>query len=88
MEAYFDPTPPEKKVEETPSKVAQKYSVFFSSIFMSWAAQRKEFMSQNVAYRPIVYKTGAWWNPESEKIKRSEEEVTGWLMPSYKESGD
>ena len=40
-----------KKLKKTPSKVAQNYSNFFSP----WAAQKDEFMFQNVAYRPTVY---------------------------------
>ena len=46
-------------MKKPPSKVAQKYSNCFSP----WAAKtapKKEFMFQNVAYRPTVYKTGVW----------------------------
>ena len=51
---FFLPT----KVENSPSKYAQKYS----NVFSPWAAKtakKEEFMSQNVAYRPTVYKIGA-----------------------------
>ena len=47
-------------LKKTPSKVAQKYSIFLA--LLPWAAQTApktgEFMFQNVAYRPTVYKTG------------------------------
>ena len=50
-----------KKLKKPPSKVAQKNSnpLFFS--LLPWAAQTaqtEEFMFQNVAYRPTVYRTG------------------------------
>ena len=49
-----------KKLKKPPSKVAQKKlnPLFFLT---AWAAQTtttEEFMFQNVAYRPTVYKTG------------------------------
>ena len=50
-----------KKLKKPPSKVTQKYITFFSSL-LPWAAQTaqtEEFMYQNVAYRPTVYRTGA-----------------------------
>ena len=44
-----------------PSKVAQKYSIFFSPI-AAQMAQTEEFMFQNVAYKRTVYKTEAlYW---------------------------
>ena len=46
-----------KKLKKPASNVAQKYSIFFSPIAAK-TAQTKEFMFQNVAYRPTVYKTG------------------------------
>ena len=52
-----------KKLKKPLSKVAQKNSNPFFSL-LPWAAQTaqtvqtEEFMFQNVAYRPIVYKTG------------------------------
>ena len=49
------------KLKKPPSKDAQKYS-FLKIAFLPWAAQTaqaEEFMFQNVAYRPTVYKTGA-----------------------------
>ena len=54
-----------QKVEKTTLKVAQKNSnpLFFS--LLPWAAQTaqtEEFMFQNVAYRPTVYRTGAVCN--------------------------
>ena len=53
---YFCP----QKVEKTPSKVAQKNSnpLFFLTAWAAQTAQTEEFMFQNVAYRPTVYKTG------------------------------
>ena len=42
-----------------PQKVAQKYSICFALLL--WAAQMaqtEEFMFQNVAYRPTVYRNG------------------------------
>ena len=39
----------QQNVEKTPSKVAQKYSPWAAK-----TAQKKEFMFQNVAYRPTV----------------------------------
>ena len=50
-----------KKVEKIPLKVAQKYVLNFFSSLLPWAAQTaqtEEFMFQNVAYRPTVYRTG------------------------------
>ena len=49
-----------KKLKKTPSKVAQKNSNPLFSLTASTAqmAQTKEFMFQNVAYRPTVYRTG------------------------------
>ena len=46
-----------KKVEKLPSKVAQKNSNPLFSPFPQMA-QTEEFMFQNVAYRPTVYRTG------------------------------
>ena len=49
------------KVKKPPSKVATKYSNWFFSL-LSWAAQTaqtEEFVFQNVAYWPTVYKTRA-----------------------------
>ena len=49
----------QSKLKKTASKVAQKYLIFSS--ILSWAAQMvqtEEFMFQNVAYIPTVYKTG------------------------------
>ena len=46
-----------KKLKKPRSKVAQKYSNFFSPIAAK-TAQSEEFMFQNVAHRPTVYKTG------------------------------
>ena len=43
-----------QKVKKASSKVAHKYSNCFAPI----AAQTEEFMFQNVAYRPTVYRTG------------------------------
>ena len=43
-------------VKKTPSKVDQKYSIF--SPIAAKTAQSEEFMFQNVAYRPTVYKNG------------------------------
>jgi hypothetical protein len=47
-------------LKKTPSKVAQKNSNPLFSLTASTAqmAQTKEFMFQNVAYRPTVYRTG------------------------------
>ena len=50
-----------KKLKKPTSKVVQKYSICFCSL-LPWAAQTaqtEEFILQNVAYRPTVYKTGA-----------------------------
>ena len=46
-----------KKLKKPPSKVAQKYSNLFSPR-VAQTTQTEEFMLQNVAYRPTVYKTG------------------------------
>ena len=53
-----------QKVEKTPSKVAQKNSnpLFFLTAWAAQTAQTEEFMFQNVAYRPTVYRTGLLWN--------------------------
>ena len=49
-----------QKVEKPPSKDAQKNSNPFFLLTASSAqtAQTEEFMFQNVAYRPTVYRTG------------------------------
>jgi hypothetical protein len=49
-----------KLKKKTPSKVAQKYSIFFSPIgaIAAQTAHTEEFMPQNVTYRPTVYRTG------------------------------
>ena len=49
-----------KKLKKPPSKVAQKNSnpLFFITAWAAQTAQTEEFMFQNVAYRPTVYKTG------------------------------
>jgi len=44
-------------LKKPPSKVAQKYSKKISPI-AAQTAQTEEFMFQNVAYRPTVYRTG------------------------------
>ena len=46
-----------KRLKKPPSKVAQKYPKQFSPITAK-TAQTEEFMFQNVAYIPTVYKTG------------------------------
>ena len=50
-----------KKLKKTPSKVAQKYSNLFSPC-VAQTAKTEEFMFQNVAYIPTVYKTGTHGN--------------------------
>ena len=49
-----------KKLKKPPSKVAQKNSNPLFSLTASTAqmAQTEEFIFQNVAYRPTVYRTG------------------------------
>ena len=49
-----------KKEKKTPTKVAQKYSnpLFFLTASTAQMAKTEEFMFQNVAYIPTVYKTG------------------------------
>ena len=47
-----------KKLKKPPSKVAQKNSNPLFSSLTAQTAQTEEFMFQNVAYRPTVYKTG------------------------------
>ena len=49
------------KVEKYHSKVGKQYSKVIFFVLLPWtvqAAQTEEFMIQNVAYRPTVYKTG------------------------------
>ena len=48
------------KFKKPPLKVAQKNSnpLFFLNASTAQMAQTEEFMFQNMAYRPIVYKTG------------------------------
>ena len=50
-----------KKLKKPPSKVAQKNSnpPFFLTAWPAQTAKTEEFMFQNVAYRPTVYRTGA-----------------------------
>ena len=50
-----------QKVEKTPSKVAHNISnslFFFLTAWAAQTAQTEEFMLQNVAYWPTVYRTG------------------------------
>ena len=50
-----------KKLKKTPSKVAQKNSnplFFLLTASTAQMAQTEEFMFENVAYRPTVYRTG------------------------------
>ena len=51
---------PSKSWKKPPSKVAQKNSnpLFFLLPWAAQMAQTEEFMFQNVAYRPTVYRTG------------------------------
>ena len=57
---FFLPTKSRKK---HPQKLLRKPQIHFFSL-LSWAAQTtqtaqtQEFMFQNVAYRPTVYRTG------------------------------
>ena len=50
-----------KKFKTPPTKVAQKTSnpLFFLTAQTAQTAQTEEFMLQNVAYRPTVYRTGS-----------------------------
>ena len=49
-----------KKLKKSLSKVAQKNSnpLFSLTALTAKTAQTEEFMFQNVAYRPTVYRTG------------------------------
>ena len=49
-----------KKLKKPPSKLAQKNSnpLFFLTASSAQMAQTEEFMFQNLAYRPTVYRTG------------------------------
>ena len=49
-----------KKLKKPPSKVAQNNSnpLFFLTAWAAQMAQTEEFVLQNVAYRPTVYRTG------------------------------
>ena len=49
-----------QKVKKPPSKVAQKNSnpLFFLTALTAQTAKTEEFMFQNVAYRPTVYRNG------------------------------
>ena len=57
-----------KKLKKPPSKVAQNNlnPLFFLTAWATQTAQTEEFMLQNVANRPTVYRTGAcakWTRP-------------------------
>ena len=58
-----------EKLKKTPSKVGQKYSNFCSPI-AAQTAQTEEFMFQNVAYRPTVYRTGVHTKKLIDRKKR------------------
>ena len=64
--SFFTP----KKLKKTPSKVAQKNlnPLFFLTALAAQTTQTEEFMFQNVAYRPTVYRTGVWAAYMSEAI--------------------
>ena len=68
-------------LKKTPSKVAQKNSntLFFLTAWAAQMAQREEFMFQNVAYRPTVYKTGcrATTEPHRQKFKMTTDYWSG-----------
>ena len=55
-----------QKLKKRNSKVAEKYS-FFSPIAAK-TGQKEEFMFQNVAYRPTVYRTGYITIPHNSKV--------------------
>ena len=46
-----------KKLRKPPSKIDQKYSIFFPPI-AAQTSQTEEFIFQNVAYRATVYRSG------------------------------
>ena len=48
---------PTKSWKNHPQKLLRKNQIHLFSL-LPWAAQTEEFMFQNVAYRPTVYKTG------------------------------
>ena len=59
-----------KKMKNYPQKLLRNTHIYFSSL-LAWAAQTaqtEEFMVQNVAYRPTVYKTGVWSGRSTEFI--------------------
>ena len=59
-----------KKFKKTPSKVAQNNSSphFFLTAWAAQTAPREEFMLQNMAYRPTVYRTGELTILTSEQV--------------------
>ena len=63
-----------KKLKKPPSKVAQKNSnpLFFPLLpAQAQMAQTEEFMFQNMAYRPTVYRTGVATNAVMKCPKQS-----------------
>ena len=51
-----------QKVEKTTLKSCSEFlnSTFFLTALTAQTATTEEFMFQNVAYRPTVYRTGVW----------------------------
>ena len=68
-------------MKKPPSKVAQKYSKFFSPIAAK-TAQTEEFMFQNVSYRPTLYRTGTKVSKEyiDYGLRIGGNKYTKWLL--------
>ena len=74
-----------KKLKKPPSKVAHKNSnpFFFLTALTAQTAQTKEFIFQNVVYRPTVYRTGQTTLPNLQ----NETYLFEWLLNMYYGTG-
>ena len=66
-----------QKVEKTTLKSCSEILKFLSAL-LPLAAQTEEFMFQNVAYRPTVYKTGANSSTKSDVTQTSAASSKSW----------
>ena len=70
-----------KSWKNHPQKLLRKIQIlfFFLTAWAAKTAQTEEFIFQNVAYRPTVYRTGIWVNSKSQKSTFQK-----WKLPLIK----
>ena len=60
FQIFFWPSKAEKTALKSSSEISQIH-FFFLTALTAQTAETEEFMFQNVAYWPTVYRTGLWW---------------------------